>query len=209
MRKIGFALIAETNFVNKIVNLEHDFHEKAGFFDSLGIIKNLPHLTLFQGEMNDKMNYQEVADKIARVFDEMDSSPMLHFTHIDYIPQGWYFLLCEKSKELEALHFEVLRMIEQYISLPEDRLTRCTNDMPRAQIEAIQRYNYRFAGDAFFPHITIGRSSERNEDVLNEMNMVIKQINLSPSVDKITVYKMGRNGTHEETLYEIKLVSKQ
>ena len=102
-----------------------------------------------------------------------------------------------------SLHNKVLNEVTPYIILPEDRLKRNLEDLPKNQQEAIKNYNYRYAGDAFCPHITIGRSTSKNETILKEMNMAICNFDLSPYVEKVTVYQMGTNGTHKNTLYEI------
>lgn len=201
--KTGFAIVAEEAFINQIVTLEHEFHESAGFYDSLGTTYNLPHTTLFQGEMRDEINYKEIANDIAREYIKLSTSLILHFTEIKYVPSGWYFLLCLKSKELLALHNYVLKRVEPYLILPEDRMKRDFSDLTKAQREAIFNFNYRYAGKAFCPHVTIGRSTGRNKIILSKMNSFISTFNLSPYTNRITVYNMGRNGTHENTLYEV------
>lgn len=200
---IGFALITENNFVNQIVALEHQFHDKAGFFSTLGVTHNLPHTTLFQGTMKDDINYYEIAGFIANEYVKLSKSRHLRFTTIEYVPHGWYFLMCKKSKILSTLHSRLLTVVKPYIILPKERFERATEDLPIVQREAIIHYNYRYAGEAYCPHITIGRSATKNEIVLDEMNSSIRQFDLHPRVDKITVYQMGANGTHENTLYEI------
>lgn len=202
--KIGFALIAEKKFVDQIVALECEFHDKAGFSDHLGTVNNLPHTTLFQGEMRDDINYREIAAHIATEYVELSKSRILRFTRIKYVPIGWYFLICKKSKAMSTLHYQVLHRIEPYIVLPKERL-ETTSNLPEVQREAILHYNYRYAGEAFYPHVTIGRSETKNDMVLNEMNNALNQVELSPRVDRVTVYKMGINGIHEDTLYEVKI----
>lgn len=203
--KIGFALIAEKKFVDQIVALECEFHDKAGFSDHLGTVNNLPHTTLFQGEMRDDINYREIAAHIATEYVELSKSRTLRFTRIKYVPIGWYFLICKKNKAMSTLHYQVLHRIEPYIVLPKERL-ETTSNLPEVQREAILHYNYRYAGEAFYPHVTIGRSETKNDMVLNEMNNALNQVELSPRVDRVTVYKMGINGIHEDTLYEVKIV---
>jgi 2'-5' RNA ligase len=200
--KIGFAIITEDRFVNRIVALEHEFHDKAHFFNTLGLVRNLPHITLFQGEMKEDINYFEIADYIADKSAKLFISRNLRFKDIKYVPHGWYFLMCKKSKELFTLHNLVLNKVKSFVVLPDDRMERITEEMPIVQREAIREYNYRYAGEAFCPHITIGRSDSKNEMILDEMNFAITQIDKVALVDRITVYKMGANGTHEETLYE-------
>ena len=203
--KIGFALIAENTFVNQIVALEREFHDKAGFSDILGTVNNLPHTTLFQGEMRVNIDYREIAEHIASEYLKLSKTRTLRFTHVKYVPHGWYFLLCRKSKVLSALHYQVLSKVEPYIVLPKERFEG-TKDLPKAQREAIRNYNYRYAGEAFYPHVTIGRSAVKSDTVLNEMNLALNQIELSPRVERVTVYKMGINGVHETTLFEVKIV---
>lgn len=203
--KIGFAIIAEQEFLEQIVSFETKFHDRAGFLNHLGTVHNLPHITLFQGEMKEAINYCNIADEIASEYVRRYANRRLIFTNIEYVPDGWYFLLCKKNAELLSLHYHLLKEVYPYIILPENRLDRRVEELTEEQYNAILQYNYRYAGEAYYPHITIGRSLQKDNLLLKEMNRAKEYLNLLPRAERITVYKMGENGTHEDTLYEVKL----
>lgn len=203
--KIGFALICQSPFFEEVIKIENQIHQSAGFFDSLGANINLPHTTLFQGEMDDTIDYAEIAKKIALETKRLIPNLKITFSKVVYVPEGWYFLECEKTEALQRLHNFTLKLVEPYIVLTEGRLKRNTRNMPRNQIDALKNYGYRYAGSAFHPHITVGRATEKNEDVILKLNNAFGALDKNTSIGRITVYKMGNNGTHESTLHEILL----
>lgn len=203
--KIGFALIPQDCIVEQIINFEKRFHDSGDFSHSLGTESNLPHITLFQGEMDEMFDYVAMADSLSKFFIEQELSPIVNFSKIVYVEKGWYFLMCDSSDFLLSMHNFVLRHIEPYIVLPQDRMERNIAGLTKNQYEAILRYNYRYAAEAFCPHITIGRSTQKDTLLLKNMNEDFSKMFKSSMISKITVYKMGQNGTHESTLYEIKI----
>lgn len=203
--KIGFALIPEDSFIEEIIALEGHFHNKGRFLHRLGFETNLPHITLFQGDIDNHLDYKTMALDILDTLRRLSLPPIIHFSNISYVEKGWYFLKCDKTELLLAMHNFVLEQIKPYIILPPNRLERSLEYLTKTQYNAIMEYNYRYAGEAFYPHITIGRSKEKNKTLLNEMNNAISKLKNSSMISRITVYKMGKDGTHEETLYEIRI----
>ena len=203
--KIGFAIITGSPFFEQIIAFEHLFHEEGGFFNSLGAKKNLPHTTLFQGDMDEVIDYRSIADMIAEKFVRLFPDRVVAFDKIVYVPEGWYFLECRKDPPLFDLHEEVLKWVQPYIRLDPARLDRDTGVMTREQIKGVQLYGYRYAGKAFYPHITIGRANNESAPLLLKMNAALDKIERTSCISRITVYRMGPNGTHESTLYEVRL----
>ena len=203
--KIGFAIITDSPFFEQIIAFEHHFHVEGGFFDSLGSEKNLPHTTLFQGDMDEAIDYRSIADIIAEKFVRLLPDRVIAFDKIVYVPEGWYFLECRRDPPLFELHEEVLKLVRPHIHLDPARLDRDTGVMTREQIRGVQVYGYRYAGKAFYPHITIGRTLKESAPLLFRMNAALDKIERTSCISRITVYRMGPNGTHESTLYQVQL----
>lgn len=203
--KIGFALIPQDSVVEQIIDFEQRFHDSGNFSHALGIKHNLPHITLFQGEMNENFDYVTMANSLSNFLVEKRLIPLVSFSKIVYVEKGWYFLMCDNSDFLLSMHDFVLKHVEPYIVLPPDRMERDIECLTENQYKAILRYNYRYAAEAFCPHITIGRSAQEDVLLLKKMNEAFSEMFKSSIISKITVYKMGQNGTHENTLYEIKI----
>ncbi|MBQ8791893.1 MAG: hypothetical protein IJZ51_11380 [Ruminiclostridium sp.] len=203
--KIGFALISSNPVFDQVISIENKIHVRAGFLDYLGTHHNLPHTTIFQGNLSDETNYCAIAEKIAKKFTELFPSKTIDFGDVIYVPEGWYFWMCKKTKEFQELHDLTLKLVELNIVLEPSRFNRNIENIPSIQLEAIRRYGYRYAGEAFFPHITVGRTTNEDTVLLSELNSEFASIEKRAEISRITVYRMGNNGTHSETLYEIRL----
>lgn len=203
--KIGFALITDSPFFDRVIDLEHAFHDEARFFDSLGSEKNLPHTTLFQGYMDDSIDYRAIADMTAKGFVRLVPDRIVRFKDIVYVPEGWYFLECVPDVRLNELHSLVLSAVKPFIQLDPARMDRNMEVLSPEELEGVRVYGYRYAAKAFYPHITIGRSRALDEPILKAMNEAVDRIERKTFFSRVTVYKMGNNGTHEATLYEVRL----
>lgn len=203
--KIGFALIPDSKILNKIIDIENAIHKEAGFVNFLGNEKNLPHMTLFQGDMKDSIDYIKIAKEIISFYKSEKRNNRITFENVIYKPTGWYFLLIKNTSLLMDLHYKTLELCKPFIIFDQTKKERIEKLSLEEEL-AIKRYNYRYSEKAFLPHITIGRNFEENKKLLLKLNEVFKDINnCNPTFAKLTVYKMGLNGTHEETLYEIDL----
>lgn len=203
--KIGYALITDNPVFSRVIGVENRIHGQSGFADYLGEEKNLPHTTIFQGDLSEDMDYREVAGKIADKFAELFPRKTIVFEKVEYIPEGWYFWMCKKDRAFQRLHDYTLELVKPYILLDPMRMEKIKEEMPRIQREAIRQYGYRYAGEAFSPHITIGRSQGKDVKLLEKLNEQLGDGETRAAISRVTVYKMGNNGTHSETLYEINL----
>jgi len=203
---IGFALITADPFFSKVIEIENEVHEICGFKDKLGREHNLPHTTLFQGAFADETDYQNIAKKIKYYMNEINSSWSLNFDCVQYVPEGWYFYNCIRTENIFLLHNYVIKQCEKDIVLKPERLDRELGKLTDSQKKGIINYGYRYAGEAFKPHITLGRRSEGfSEQTMQILEGKFKDIPAEQQIDRITVYRMGPNGTHAETLFELYL----
>lgn len=203
--KIGFALITEQAFLEDVVCLEQSFHDRAGFADRLGTVGNLPHITVFQGDFDPETDYRMLADGVADDFLRLFPDRRVEFRGVEYISKGWYFLICDKTDAFVELHSSLLDKIRPFINVTPFIATDQVDDLSEEQELGIRNYGYRYAGQAYYPHITLGRSSGFDSEVLKEINDNLNGMPDWATISRITVYRMGNNGTHSETLYEIEL----
>lgn len=58
--------------------------------------------------------------------------------------------------------------------------------------------------EAFLPHITIGRSVSKEQDIIMQLlTTKFQELPRDVEIERLTVYRMGENGVHAETLDEI------
>lgn len=202
---IGFALITAPPFFNKFVEIENELHAECNFHNELGEINNIPHTTIFQGSFSEGTDYIMISEKIAKKYREISTQMQLSFNQVLYVPDGWYFYMCEKNEILQTLHDYTLELCVNNIVLDENRLKRDLSKLPENQKEGILKYGYRYSGSAFSPHITIGRTNETeaNSNTINLLSNNLNKLSKTVPVKRITVYKMGTDGMHAETLHEI------
>ena len=201
---IGFALVTGNPFFDSIVDLENEVHEECGFHNRLERINNIPHTTLFQGSFEAHTDYSTILRDIREYFVSNAIDQKLHFREVAYVSYGWYFYMCQKTEELEKLHCFTLGRCKEYIALSADRMCRNMNDLTPDLILGIDKYGYRYSANAFSPHITIGRNdNEKKEEQLIMLNEKIASLPKDPRIERITVYRMGKDGMHAETLDEV------
>lgn len=201
--KIGFALVTDEHFLEKIVNISNSMSKKCNFLNDLGVEHNLPHTTLFQGEFQDDFDFHEALKQIYSEMIKLNITS-IDFTNVQYVPEGWYFYICKKTNELQALHEYTLQLVKDNVVLETNRLDRDVKNLSQEQIAGILNYGYRYSGEAFLPHITLARTKEKNNtDIINEFNEKLSVIPNNSRIQRITVYTMGENGTHKDTLDEI------
>ena len=201
---IGFALVTGNPFFDSVVDLENEIHEICGFHNKLERANNIPHTTIFQGSFEEHTDYSAILRDIREYYVGNASDLRLHFREVVYVPHGWYFYMCKKTEELEKLHCFTLGRCKEYIALSPDRMNRNMDDLTPNQISGIETYGYRYSANAFSPHITLGRNDgEENEEQIAMLNEKLSEIPADPLIERITVYRMGKDGMHAETLDEV------
>lgn len=202
--KIGFALITTSPYFDKIVALENRLHSKTNFHNKLELKNNIPHTTLFQGNFKNDTDYIEISTILATFIKRQMIDRTLHFTKVVYVPNGWYFYICNITDELKALHYITLKVCKNKIILDPSRLEGTLSHLTPDQINGIKNYGYRYSAKAFFPHITLGRTSfDMQPEIIDSFSDGLSNIPSDIPFNRLTVYRMGSDGMHSETLYEI------
>lgn len=204
--KIGFALITASPYFDNIVEIENKLHESSGFHNKLEKKNNIPHTTIFQGSFADDTDYIQIANELANYYKNICADKTLHFEKVVYVPSGWYFYICKITPELQALHCLTLEKCKEHIILEPDRLSRDMSGLTPEQYAGIRDYGYRYSEKAFYPHITLGRTSlDIEPHILENFQNELQVLPSDIPVERLTVYRMGPDGMHAETLYECQL----
>lgn len=201
--KLGFAIITDKTFLENLTDTVNDIADEYGFFNKLGLEHNLPHTTLFQGEFPKDFDYHEVLRQIYAEMAKLNIDSLV-FTNVEYIQGGWYFYMCDKTKELQQLHEYTLSLIESHVIADSKDLNSDIDGLPQEQIDGIKKYGYRYSGKVFMPHITLARTNDsRHNDIISTFSEKLKQLPSIVKIQCLTVYEMGENGTHKNTLDEM------
>ncbi|WP_234425887.1 2'-5' RNA ligase family protein [Streptomyces kebangsaanensis] len=171
---------------------------------------NLPHVTLFQGPFSDSLAPTEVLADIAASAAGLGLPGELPLSSpgVVYQPTGWLFLALERPALLSALQESVVAVLDPYLdrtAFDTDKdVSRFTDD----ERISYQKYGYRYVGDAYAPHMTLGRAPEA---VALELVRTARE-RVEPTgtwiFDRLSFYVMGQHGAHAERLAETPLAQR-
>ena len=84
--RIGFALVPDQQFIEKVMEAVNRLVRQGIFLNSLGYTGNIPNIILFQGNFNKKFQYTTVVETIIDTISENK----LTYTNFLYDGNGWY-----------------------------------------------------------------------------------------------------------------------
>jgi hypothetical protein len=192
------------------VQLQRNVGGGVGLEPSLNLNGNLPHVTVFQGSFSDSLTPTEALSGIAGSAADVGLRGELSLSSpgVTYQPIGWLFLALERPPLLEALQEATLAALAPHLdgsAFAGDKDVSRFTDSERASYET---YGYRYTGDAYSPHMTLGRAPE---DVAVELVRTAQERVAVPKTwvfDRLSFYVMGPHGAHAETLLERPLGSR-
>lgn len=123
-------------------------------------------------------------------------------TGIVYQPTGWVFLSLERPTILTELQAAVLSVLATHLDRAAFDTSKDTSRFTPDERASFAEYGYRYTGDAYAPHITLGRAEE---------DIALKLVGSAPertsvqkewTFDRLTFYVMGEHGAHAEKLVE-------
>lgn len=201
---IGFALIPNQIFLDKLIQFQQDINQRYNLTPSLSLEKNLPHITILQGTFADSFDYEAKASLLAKKLEQRNNT--LFFFEIIVKGLGWYFLLCKKDPWLKALHEYACNLLQEHMVVTE--AVQKVDDLDYLTLQEKHHhltYGYRYMKEAYLPHITLGRyiAEDQEEVLLWCQRLWIKYaLSTAQQIERLTVYEMGVNGAHAKTLWE-------
>lgn len=206
--KIGLALIPDQAAINQIIACQEVMRQIYPLAPVLSANQNLPHITLIQGRFKSATPLIHLLEKLKSYLQSNKYSTKLSFFELYFRDGGWYYCLLADNEILRAAHdFVFSSLKDNLVVLEEDR------EIGKENVSELVRknwfeYGYGYIGDAFHPHVTIGRTSnfERcNQE--NELREIFDAYlaGYQTSIESLTIYKLGENGSHSLTLDSILL----
>ncbi|MFE4020272.1 2'-5' RNA ligase family protein [Streptomyces sp. NPDC059101] len=200
-RWLGIALLPDAAHLKAAIGLQRELGGEHPLRPPLTPDGNLPHVTVFQGPFTDALDPKTELEKLG------DSVPLpgalrLAARGIVYQPTGWVFLSLERPGLLMSLQEAALAALDGRLDREAFDRTKDTSRFSEPERASFARYGYRYTGEAYAPHITLGRAEE---DVARELVRTAPERAAVPAewvFDRLSFYVMGEHGAHAETLAE-------
>lgn len=130
------------------------------------------------------------------------------YTELYYQPVGWYFADVNMKPWGTVLQNIALKNMEQYIKKDAIIIDDSYYVMSPLEQHNQRTYGYRYRGEAYRPHITLGVTPTGTETFVPEsIQNIYKNILYGSAVnfDKAVFYVAGRHGAAEKIVAEIVL----
>ncbi len=152
MTLVGVALLPDAETTNALVAFSRRW---AGVIDPpvLGKSTNLPHLSLYQLPVRDP---QEFADTL-RVYCAEAVGPAVMGV-LRYQPVGWLFADVERRPVMLSLQREIVERVSHLLDTSQLKPVGKLAGYSADERDHYLRFGYRYIGESFRPHVTLGRS---------------------------------------------------
>lgn len=203
----GIALIPNSSFINFFISLQKILRTFCPITPILGRKQNLPHLTLLQGI---KGTDDEIRDKFYKLINDSTIQKRINieFGEIKYYVGNWIFWLLKKEDNIINLHNKTFELFKNHLYPPIKYDKKYIANYSEIEMNNFLQYDYRFIGNAYLPHITLGRLKCKNiEEIQLQIRKFIfdKGIDLKQQFEYLTLYSVGKDGSHEITLESYKI----
>lgn len=202
--RLGVALLPRGDWLRAAVGIQRDVGGEHALRPPLRCEGNLPHVTLFQGPLTDALSPER---ELRRVTRSLSLPAEIHLACAGLVqrPNGWVFLAMERSPLLEEVQRAVLTVLDPYVDRDAIDPAWDTSGYTETERASRARYGYRYTGDAYAPHITLGRT---DEDIAGELVRTAHERATVPRswvFDRMSFYAIGELGSHAETLADTPL----
>jgi 2'-5' RNA ligase len=201
--RAGLALVPNEQFRKKFIALQERCRSQVILVPRLGEDENLPHLTLFQGWFAADTPFESLIENLQKTLWQAGFLPKLKLIDIRFYEPGWYFLLVEKEQWLAELQRQSLKVLLEQAQAAPPGQEKITERYTPLELENYRKYGYRFIGDAFLPHITLGHTKSGREagfDALLPDLWDRSGINSEQGIESIAIYAVGEHGAYRTSL---------
>lgn len=200
----GVALLPEIETANKIIEFQND---NLDFFKEPKLSPSgfLPHVSVLQSPFHVEQLTDEMLKTLA---DEWKSylNKELKFGKLYQQPVGWYFLGINCPIWLRDFQLHCLSKLISAIN--REKLGKNAHFEKYSPLEQTNflNFGYRYIGEAFRPHITLGRNLQGATIPIKIQEQARKLFTgKSVKFDTLAFYQAGPNGALDEILDEVKL----
>ncbi|MFD0165408.1 2'-5' RNA ligase family protein [Streptomyces decoyicus] len=197
---LGVALLPSADHLLSAIQLQEEIGGEHRLHPALAADGNLPHVTVFQGPFSDSLDPETVLEKVGR--STALKEIRLATVGIVYQPTGWVFLSLAKPPLMVGLQQAALDVLDSHLDRAAFDTAKDTTRFSESERASFAQYGYRYTGDAYAPHITLGRAEER---IARDVVRTASERTSIPAAwvfDRLSVYVMGDHGAHAQTLAE-------
>ncbi|MBW4475096.1 MAG: hypothetical protein KME45_32655 [Stenomitos rutilans HA7619-LM2] len=206
--KFGIAMIPNSEMIEAIAQLQKQATSICPLQPELGSDRNLPHITLLQGRFHDSVDWMQLLTELRDYYVNQQYDLSLQLTELECKALGWYFLIPSRNPFFYDAHQFVFQRLKAAMFLTESDRQKDVTHYSSLEQSNYLTYGYRFIGDAFQPHITLGRVlnplTPENQARIRDLVETLLPL-CSNMMQKLTVYRQGEYGSHADTLCSIEL----
>jgi len=197
----GLALVPTVDEVRSLVRLQSVLSQHVRLAPVLGHPANMPHLTLVQGEFGDRVNFELILHTL-REHHSAERFDRLKYDSIVIKEPSWLFLLTSRIAGLRGLHDRAFELSKPHLKPPP--LQERKPDYSEPEWARYVEWGYRYIGDSFLPHVTLGKMTSPREPLTGPIlgnafaDFVARGNTFTPAA--ITAYRAGEFGSYAETL---------
>ncbi len=201
--KYGIALIPNPDLIEYLIRLQDHLAPRVALAPALGTQTNLPHISLIQGLTGRRSAMQAMLGRLHGVLSAAGRPLDLSLTRITHVEIGWFFWKVAQDAVLLALHDRTFALSKPFLKPPATYDAEYITTYSEIERRNFLRYGYRYIGQAYKPHVTIGRSRVADPPtVLARLETYRRQhpIAMLQRFARLTLFGIGPNGAHQETV---------
>ncbi|MFD9422364.1 MULTISPECIES: 2'-5' RNA ligase family protein [unclassified Streptomyces] len=201
-RWLGVALLPCADHTRSAIRLQKSLGGDRPLQPPLSEEGNLPHLTVFQGPFRETLDPDR---ELARIGAGVSLPERLSLASVGIVhqPTGWLFMSVERPALLEKLQETVLDGLAPHLDHEAFDTSKDTSRYTETERASFSRYGYRYTGDAYAPHITLGRTDEEAALELVRTAPERTHVPAEWTFDRLSFYVMGEHGAHAEKVAEL------
>lgn len=198
--RVGIALVPNPELQMGAITLRSTLEFVGLKGPELGLSENLPHVSLLQFDLAEVDQATSIIEQIHKRGRPLIAGSKLVFDRVVFHPPDWIFWCCERQEWLSEIQQVALSVCRPFMHQGAQHARR-TDEMTTAEQASYREFGYRFVGEAFLPHITLGRLDEgASPTCLERVDPAVLRFASTGSSAQITVYEVGPGGAHVRSL---------
>ena len=206
---LGLALLPEESARRRLVNFRSALNE---FLDEpeLGIETSIPHVSVLQCPFAANALTEDKLGSLVAQFRAGGSANVRQATlgRLYHQPRDWIFVETIFDSWILGLQNLAITLLESEIDRDSIDLDRDFEGYTTAEARNFKTYGYRYVGESFRPHITLGRRPSAGDGSLPAQLMSAYARELKGSVvtfDQMVFYRAGAYGSLAQILAEVSI----